>query len=146
MATEPNKRGGLQVEYAKSSRSSCKGCSGAIAEGSMRIGKETPSDYHDGWDLSWYHYSCCNKSFGAPSFSKSSEVQDCEYLRWADQLKIKKDLGEKIEDNEDSKRKEKENKALWELKDQIEENVPNKYLKTILEENNMEVKKLLHRD
>ncbi len=72
-----------------------------------RIGQETPSDYHDGFDTSWYHYKCCNKKFGAPSFSKLSDLRDWETLRWDDQIKIKKDLGEEIQDNEEERRREK---------------------------------------
>lgn len=45
-----------QVEYAVSSRSSCKYCGRSINQDDVRIGKETKSEHHDGWDLSWYAY------------------------------------------------------------------------------------------
>lgn len=45
-------------------------------------------------------------------------------------------------DNDEEREREKENKQIWELKDKLEENVPNKILKTMLEANGMEVKKM----
>jgi len=135
-----HKRGGLQIEYAKSSRAACKGCGRNIEANTMRVGKETPSDYHDGWDLSWYHFKCCN-SYG-PRFAKIADLKDWELLRWEDQIVIKKITGETIETSEAEKRREKENIELWELKDELDAQVPNKHLKTILEANGVPVQKM----
>jgi hypothetical protein len=44
----------LKVEYAVSNRSSCGTCGGSIAKDAVRVGKETKSKHHDGWDLAWY--------------------------------------------------------------------------------------------
>jgi hypothetical protein len=41
-------RGGYFVEYAKSSRAACKQCQGTISQDTVRIGKETKSNFHDG--------------------------------------------------------------------------------------------------
>jgi hypothetical protein len=103
---ETHKRGGLQVEYAKSSQSACKSCGKSITQNSLRIGKETASEYHDGWDLSWYHFSCCNK-YSGPSFSTIKDLKEWEILRWDDQIKIKKAIGEKLEDTQEEKQREK---------------------------------------
>jgi len=85
-----HKRGGLQIEYAKSSRAACKGCGRNIEANTMRIGKETASDYHDGWDLSWYHFTCCKSGKTGPNFAKIADLKDWELLRWQHQLDIKK--------------------------------------------------------
>lgn len=140
-----HQRGGLQVEYAVTSRSSCKGCGGVIKQDTMRVGKvlellivifeqfcssddvelhldplpfclllytssplarialhfellahfmhahshtlvpsfqETRSDYHDGWDLSWYHFTCCTGNKSGPRFGSIKDLKDWELLRW----------------------------------------------------------------
>lgn len=74
-----------------------------------------------GFNLSWYHYTCCNKS-GAPNFNHFSELKEAEYLRWVlkkniykrikytikdDQIAIKKYCGEKIIENDEEKKKKK---------------------------------------
>ncbi|XP_025819033.1 polynucleotide 3'-phosphatase ZDP isoform X2 [Panicum hallii] len=47
----------VSVEYAKSGRSTCKGCSGAIASGALRLGASTPDPR--GFDATkWYHVAC----------------------------------------------------------------------------------------
>lgn len=72
----------FQVEYALSNRSTCKGCDKTIDKDDLRIGKETKSERHDGWDVSWYHYEC------APHFSALEELRGWEILRWEDQIKV----------------------------------------------------------
>ncbi|KAM0868950.1 hypothetical protein ACQ4PT_041000 [Festuca glaucescens] len=50
-------KGTVSVEYAKSARSTCKGCNVSIAKGALRLGVEA----HDprGWDSTkWYHVAC----------------------------------------------------------------------------------------
>jgi len=129
-----NKRGGHSVEYAKSGRASCKGCSNLIKEDSMRIGIEVKSERHDGWDITWYHMKC------APRAKTITEIKDWELLRWEDQLKLKKDFtGDPITDTEEDKKAKEENEKLWKMKDLINEHIQNKYLKAILEANGLEV-------
>jgi len=47
-----------QVEYAKSNRSKCVGCSKPIAQESIRVGKMVRSDKFDGLIPRWYHQNC----------------------------------------------------------------------------------------
>ncbi|KAK1667212.1 hypothetical protein QYE76_055371 [Lolium multiflorum] len=50
-------KGTVSVEYAKSARSTCKGCNASIAKGALRLGVAA----HDprGWDSTkWYHVAC----------------------------------------------------------------------------------------
>eukprot|EP01119_Soliformovum_irregulare_P009644 TRINITY_DN2316_c0_g2_i1.p1 TRINITY_DN2316_c0_g2~~TRINITY_DN2316_c0_g2_i1.p1 ORF type:complete len:946 (+),score=391.25 TRINITY_DN2316_c0_g2_i1:86-2923(+) len=133
----------LQVEYAKSGRSACKACDGLISQDSIRIGKETPSDRFDGFDVSWYHLKCCNNKGLAPKIKVAGHLKGWELLRWDDQIKIRKSLGETIEDNDEESLKEKQNRELWDLKDQITDaKVKTKTLAEVLEANGIELKKL----
>ncbi|RLN25023.1 polynucleotide 3' [Panicum miliaceum] len=57
MSTAPQAAATVSVEYAKSGRSTCKGCSGAIASGALRLGASTPDPR--GFDATkWYHVAC----------------------------------------------------------------------------------------
>eukprot|EP00026_Physarum_polycephalum_P002055 Phypoly_transcript_02059.p1 GENE.Phypoly_transcript_02059~~Phypoly_transcript_02059.p1 ORF type:complete len:946 (+),score=184.86 Phypoly_transcript_02059:73-2910(+) len=137
MATTSN-RGGLQVEYAVSNRSSCQLCGGSIAKDAVRIGKETKSDHHDGWDLAWYHLKCCNK-VGGPSFTKSSEVHRWDRLRWDDQLKIRQMAHESIDKTPAEAARKKYIDALWEMKDRIVDGLTNANIKALMEANTDEM-------
>jgi poly [ADP-ribose] polymerase len=48
----------LSVDYAPTSRASCKKCQGSIAEGSVRVGRLVRSRFHDGFDTQLYHWRC----------------------------------------------------------------------------------------
>nr|XP_051225907.1 polynucleotide 3'-phosphatase ZDP-like isoform X2 [Lolium perenne] len=51
-------RAAVTVEYAKSARSACKGCSAAIAKGALRLGAHA-RDPRAGYDTTkWYHVAC----------------------------------------------------------------------------------------
>ncbi|XP_021313432.1 polynucleotide 3'-phosphatase ZDP isoform X2 [Sorghum bicolor] len=55
--TPPLAAATISVEYAKSGRSTCKGCSGAIASGALRLGASARDPR--GFDATkWYHVSC----------------------------------------------------------------------------------------
>ncbi|KAF8751377.1 hypothetical protein HU200_012048 [Digitaria exilis] len=57
MSTSPQVAVTVSVEYAKSSRSTCKGCSGAIASGALRLGASARDPR--GFDATkWYHAAC----------------------------------------------------------------------------------------
>jgi bifunctional polynucleotide phosphatase/kinase len=57
MSTSPQAAATVSVEYAKSGRSTCKGCSGAIASVALRLGVSA-RDPH-GFDATkWYHVTC----------------------------------------------------------------------------------------
>jgi poly [ADP-ribose] polymerase len=49
---------GFVVEYAKSSRSGCKGCKQKIDKDVLRLGKMIPSPHFDGWTPNWHHVGC----------------------------------------------------------------------------------------
>eukprot|EP01119_Soliformovum_irregulare_P009642 TRINITY_DN2316_c0_g1_i2.p1 TRINITY_DN2316_c0_g1~~TRINITY_DN2316_c0_g1_i2.p1 ORF type:complete len:157 (+),score=36.57 TRINITY_DN2316_c0_g1_i2:293-763(+) len=58
-------------------------------------------------------------------------------------MKIQEYLGETIDNNEEEKLKEKQNRELWDLKDKIKDaKVSSKTLAEVLEANGLEVKKL----
>eukprot|EP01107_Rhizomastix_libera_P007718 TRINITY_DN22736_c0_g1_i1.p1 TRINITY_DN22736_c0_g1~~TRINITY_DN22736_c0_g1_i1.p1 ORF type:complete len:932 (-),score=252.85 TRINITY_DN22736_c0_g1_i1:98-2872(-) len=137
MASE---RGGLSIEYSKSSRSTCKECGSPISEGSLRIGLETKSSYHDGWDTTWHHLKCGNKKYGAVHFKSTSELKGWQFIKYADYVKIATGLGETIPDTPAEKKRKEENEALWNLKDRLEV-VPTKILKAILEANGITYEK-----
>ena len=57
MSTAPQAAAAVSVEYAKSGRSTCKGCSGVIASGALRLGASTPDPR--GFEATkWYHVAC----------------------------------------------------------------------------------------
>lgn len=61
MSTTPAAAATISVEYAKSGRSTCKGCSGAIASGALRLGASARDPR--GFDATkWYHVSCLPSS------------------------------------------------------------------------------------
>ncbi len=75
------------IEYAKSSRSSCKGCKKVISEGELRVGKLVPSPHHDGKMEMWYHMDCMI----TPRWQKNMEKKyhgglDMSYFLGSDNL------------------------------------------------------------
>ncbi|XP_004969877.1 polynucleotide 3'-phosphatase ZDP isoform X2 [Setaria italica] len=57
MSASPQAAATVSVEYAKSGRSTCKGCSGAIASGALRLGVSARDPR--GFDATkWYHVAC----------------------------------------------------------------------------------------
>ncbi|KAF7030542.1 hypothetical protein CFC21_042063 [Triticum aestivum] len=57
MSASPDAKATVSVEYAKSGRSSCKGCSATIAKGALRLGASArdPRGYDS---TKWYHVAC----------------------------------------------------------------------------------------
>ena len=51
---------------------------GLIAQDSLRVGTESKSTYHDGFDVAWSHFPCCYHMV----FDRTHGV---DYLRWDDQ-------------------------------------------------------------
>jgi hypothetical protein len=47
-----------QVQYAKTDRSTCKGCKKTIGKGTLRIAKLIPSPKFDGYMEHWFHSPC----------------------------------------------------------------------------------------
>ena len=81
----------FQADYAKSSRASCKQCSNTIQKESLRIASVTQSSKWDGKLTRWFHYSCF---FERNRPKTVLDIEGFNELRWDDQEKIKKKLGD----------------------------------------------------
>ncbi|VDK52421.1 unnamed protein product [Cylicostephanus goldi] len=46
------------VEYARSSRSTCKGCKHPIQQDTLRMSVREPSRFFDGLQDNWFHFAC----------------------------------------------------------------------------------------
>ncbi|KAL5561852.1 hypothetical protein UlMin_031599 [Ulmus minor] len=78
-----------KVEYAKSSRSSCKTCKNTIEKETLRIGKMVKATQFDGFMPMWNHAKCIlNKP--KKQIKSVDDVEGIESLRWEDQQKIRK--------------------------------------------------------
>ncbi|KAG1667338.1 Poly [ADP-ribose] polymerase 1 [Nymphon striatum] len=80
----------FRAEYAKSGRSSCKGCKSSIAKDSLRLAIMIQSPMFDGKVPNWYHESCFFKKTSVKSIS---DIGLLDSLRWEDQEKIKSKAG-----------------------------------------------------
>jgi poly [ADP-ribose] polymerase len=155
------------VEYAKSSRSTCKTSKKTIEKGEMRIGQMIQAANVDKKIPNWHHYKWFFTK-GNKGLTKWEMLFGREKLRLEDQETIKKliekNSGEetsgtkrKAKDIEDSEEPEKkkpkeeeteqqrllreENEALWKIKDRLKREVSRpKFLKEILEYNNQSSK------
>ncbi len=79
--------------YAKSGRSSCHACKQPIGQHSLRLGKNKPSRFFDGFETSYYHAKCLVKRDGKSI--QSDNIDGFESLKYSDQVKIRDLLGEK---------------------------------------------------
>ncbi|GMH02358.1 hypothetical protein Nepgr_004197 [Nepenthes gracilis] len=77
-----------KVEYAKSSRSSCRTCKIAIDKEKLRLGKMVQSTQFDGFMPMWNHADCIMKK--ANQIKSIDDVEGIESIRWEDQQKIRK--------------------------------------------------------
>lgn len=77
-----------KVEYAKSSRSSCKTCKEPIGKGSLRIAKMVAAKQFEGVMPIWNHVECILKYPG--QFRTIDDVEGLDALEGGDQKKIKK--------------------------------------------------------
>ncbi|XP_042494663.1 poly [ADP-ribose] polymerase 1 [Macadamia integrifolia] len=87
MATPPKP---WKVEYAKSSRSSCKSCKTTIEKETLRLGKMVQATQFDGFMPMWNHGHCILKK--ANQIKSLDDVEGIDLLRWEDQQKIRKYL------------------------------------------------------
>ena len=86
---------GFVVEYAKSSRSTCRFCDKKIMQDSLRVGIETKSTNHDGTDTCWVHDKCFKKEQGKTSYVKKiGEFKGWDFLRWDDQVYLRGLVGD----------------------------------------------------
>ncbi|KAF8392236.1 hypothetical protein HHK36_022578 [Tetracentron sinense] len=79
-----------KVEYAKSSRSSCKSCKNPIEKEKLRLGKMVQATQFDGFMPMWNHADCILKKANQIKFL--DDVEGIDLLRWEDQQKIRKCL------------------------------------------------------
>ncbi|XP_060519943.1 poly [ADP-ribose] polymerase [Cylas formicarius] len=79
-----------RAEYAKSSRSSCKGCKSTIGQGSLRLAVMVQSFHFDGKQPNWYHFKCF---FNKQRVKTVDDIEHFESLRIDDQDKIKENVG-----------------------------------------------------
>ncbi|XP_075147424.1 poly [ADP-ribose] polymerase-like isoform X2 [Haematobia irritans] len=82
-----------KVEYARSGRSSCKGCKNNIGQGSLRIAAMVQSAFHDSKQPNWFHESCFFKKQRPLSVG---DIQNLENIRYDDQERIQKKVEECI--------------------------------------------------
>lgn len=80
----------FRVEYAKSGRSSCRGCKTSIEQGSLRLAVMVQSGMFDGKTPNWYHNACFFKKQRPKSID---DIAHFEGIRWDDQAEIKKKIG-----------------------------------------------------
>ncbi|XP_012253348.2 poly [ADP-ribose] polymerase [Athalia rosae] len=74
------------VEYAKSGRASCKGCSKVITKDDLRIAAMVQNPFHDGKMPKWYHSECF---FDKQRPKTTADIAHFDSIRWEDQGKIK---------------------------------------------------------
>nr|CAH7715522.1 unnamed protein product [Callosobruchus chinensis] len=79
-----------RVEYAKSSRASCRGCKGGIDQGDLRLAVMIQSRHFDGKTPNWYHFKCF---FEKQRPKTVDDIEHFESIRVADQDKIKERVG-----------------------------------------------------
>ncbi|PRP82587.1 hypothetical protein PROFUN_04892 [Planoprotostelium fungivorum] len=148
------------LEYSKSNRSKCKGCSQQIDKDVVRVGELAISDKFDGEYRMWFHTACFFKRKGQLPVSK---LKGFDILRPVDVPKIKRFCTEEDpskkrkadEDGNDDAKKPKtdgeagddeekpgkdtysedEVKDLWLIKDVLNENYNVNELKEMMREN-----------
>lgn len=79
----------FRAEYAKSSRSSCKGCKEQIPKDSLRLAIMVQSPMFDGKMPLWHHFNCF---FGKQKVKTVGDIEHFDSLRWEDQKKIKEKI------------------------------------------------------
>ncbi|XP_072171566.1 poly [ADP-ribose] polymerase 1-like [Diadema setosum] len=92
MADDEKRDRPFRVEYAKSNRSSCKGCRSSISKDSLRLAKMVQSPVFDGKIPNWFHYNCFFKKNKPTS---QHDIGGFASLRWDDQQRIKDSMAGK---------------------------------------------------
>ncbi|CAM4807466.1 unnamed protein product [Rotaria magnacalcarata] len=88
---------GFRAEYAKSDRSTCKGCRSTIGKDSLRLAIMVQSPNFDGKIPNWYHMGCFFKKVKP---TDAQIIKGFEDLRWDDQEKIRKKVDGTTSTNE----------------------------------------------
>ncbi|XP_041351454.1 poly [ADP-ribose] polymerase 1-like [Gigantopelta aegis] len=155
----------FKIEYAKSNRSTCRGCDLKIDKDLIRISKKDfegqRAKMYGPQDM-WYHVDCFvenrdelefSKQMGAdkiPGFNKlkkEDQSQLLEKLGKGEQAKKRKgddakgSGGKKVkkEETEEEKQLKKQTQLIWEIRDKISKNVSNEACKLMLELNNQKL-------
>jgi hypothetical protein len=139
----------VQVEYAKTSRSSCGVCKKLLNEGASRVGKNSPSPFHDGYITKWFHVPCFFKK-EKKNISRVGQIVGWDQLRPHDQAQLRAFIPEDTStDGGDSGTSSSASASslsaagatmgdLWNLKDAIERDMQLKDLKAVLDHNKMQ--------
>uniref|UniRef100_A0A1B6DFG5 Poly [ADP-ribose] polymerase n=1 Tax=Clastoptera arizonana TaxID=38151 RepID=A0A1B6DFG5_9HEMI len=102
----------FSAEYAKSSRSNCRGCKTQIEKDTLRLAVMVQSPMFDGKTPHWYHFSCF---FGKQRVKSIGDIKHFDNLRWEDQEKIKnkveKSTCSAVEENGDKSTKKGKKRA-----------------------------------
>lgn len=149
--------GDFRVEYAKSNKSTCKGCDEKIIKGETRISKkdyETAEARRFGGLDRWHHVECFAKlRADLGYYGSGDELPGVKELSKEDRNSLKaalpkmtqgemppppKKIKEELEDAEDAKLMKKQNEELYAIKDQISHLEKNK-LVALLEKNHQEI-------
>ncbi|CAF3453140.1 unnamed protein product [Rotaria sp. Silwood2] len=100
---------GFRAEYAKSDRSTCKGCHSTINKDSLRLAIMVQSPSFDGKIPTWYHMGCFFKKVKP---ADAQIIKGFDNLRWDDQEIIRKRIEgtSKNESNNKSEESESDSK------------------------------------
>ncbi|KIH45893.1 Poly(ADP-ribose) polymerase and DNA-Ligase Zn-finger region, partial [Ancylostoma duodenale] len=81
------------VEYARSSRATCKGCKNTIQQDTLRMSVREPSRHFDGLQDNWFHFPCFWKRIvpGKVEINEKS-IKGIDTIRWDDQEKIREKI------------------------------------------------------
>ncbi|XP_046355890.2 poly [ADP-ribose] polymerase 1-like [Haliotis rufescens] len=154
------------TEYAKSGRSTCRGCDSKIEKDAVRISKK---DYtserakmYGPQDL-WYHSECfkenredldfgpdlnVEKILGFGKLKKEDKDELIELIgkgdpkaqkRKAEEIKEKNKKKAKKEDTEEEKKLKEQSQLIWSARDQLSKNVSNEAIRLLLELNNQKI-------
>ncbi|OVA02446.1 BRCT domain [Macleaya cordata] len=77
-----------KIEYAKTSRSSCRTCKKIIKKEMLRLGKVVRATRYDGFMTTWNHTHCILKRANKIKFI--DDVEGVDFLRWDDQQKMRR--------------------------------------------------------
>uniref|UniRef100_A0A914ID99 Poly [ADP-ribose] polymerase n=1 Tax=Globodera rostochiensis TaxID=31243 RepID=A0A914ID99_GLORO len=86
--TETPKEPPYGAEYAKSGRSSCKGCKQLISQSELRMAVRFASKFFDGMQENWHHFECFWKKARKNELSEAA-IRGMEWLKWEDQERIR---------------------------------------------------------
>lgn len=81
--------GTINVEYAKSSRASCRKCKATIGAGSLRVGPMVQSYMGDFLVPMWHHFKCFKVSKYITSYKGIDQLAGMDALKADDQIKLR---------------------------------------------------------